>query len=328
MTRRHAALLCLLASCAPWYRDGEIAGRRATDRKRAHALVVGEARAESKKGNHARAAALVRRAVDEVPDLGADVYMLLATEQQVASDIAGVRATARRGMQLYPSDTRFRSLLVADKVADDLTSEAIDVAGANTLDAALTEPSLLPHLDALAQARKAAHADTAAADLAMWLSHYGVPDHPVLRAVRDEIAARVWDAARSTPSLAALAQAADQADAELAAGRLPRALALYSDVYRLLPEQVLAAHMTGFAKAAQQATDPESLDSGAYALAVAGDRDAAEGLVGLAIRSYRKAVARAPWWLDARRNLAALYDAAGRTKEAAHERAFIERMAK
>jgi hypothetical protein len=60
---------------------------------------------------------------------------------------------------------------------------------------------------------------------------------------------------------------------------------------------------------------------------VRGDKDAESGHLGLAIHSYRKAVARAPWWADARRNLAGLYESAGMTAMASTERAFADRIA-
>jgi hypothetical protein len=327
MMHRRALLLALVAACHPWYLDGEVAGRRATDRKHASAL-VDKARDASSHGDHARAEALLRQAIDEVPDLDADTYLLLAREASAAADFAGARAAARRGIQLFPGDGRFRQLLVEERVADDLTAEAIDIAGATTFAEAAQDPALAPHLDALSRALAADRADTAAGELTLWLAHYGAPDHVLLRKAREEAAARISSAIESSPSLAGLARAADRADAELAAGRLPRALALYGEVYRLLPATVLDAHFAGFAKAAQQASDPEMVDNGAYKLALDGDRDAKAGLLGLAIRDYRKAIARAPWWIDAHRNLAALFDAADRSEEAAAERAFVERLTK
>lgn len=320
-------LVALVAACQPWYRDAEIAGRRATDQKHAAAL-VDEARSASGRGDHARAAGLLRRAVHDVPAQSADTYLMLAQESMAAFDVAGGRAVARHGMQLFPGDTRFRDVLVADKLADDLTADAIDAAGATTFAAAAANVPLAPHLDALSRALAADRGDTAAGELGLWLAHYGAPDHVVLRDAREQVARKILEATRTAPALSGLADAPARADAELAAGRLAQALALYSEVYRLLPRSELDAHLAGFATAAKQASDPAAIDAGVYELALAANRDAEAGLVGVAIRGYRKVIARAPWWIDAHRNLAALLEAAGRTEEAAHERAFADRLSR
>ena len=315
----------VITACQPWYRDAETAGRHATDHKHADKLIA-QADAARTAGDHARAEALLRRAISDVPDQTAVVYLSLATESFAAGDVAGGRAAARRGMQLWPNDGRFQALLVDDKIADDFTALAIDETGATTFDAAVASSSLFPYLDPLRRALQATHADTAAGELSLWLAHYGIPDHELLWHARDEVADRIERQAQATPSLAGLAHAAERADAELAAGHVARALALYGEVYRLLPRSVLDSHFAGFAKAAQQATDPESIDAGAYALAIQGNKDAEGGLLGLAIHDYRKVIARAPWWIDAHRNLAALYSAAGMRDMAANETAFAERL--
>lgn len=322
MMLRWVALLALATACHPWYRDGEIAGRRATDRKQSSKL-IDEAKAASGRGDHARAEALLRRAIEEVPDQDSDTYLLLAREALAAFDVAGARAVARRGMQLFPSDARFRDVLVSDSLADDLTADAIDAAGAATFSEAASHSALAPHLDALARALRAEHGDTVVGELSLWLAHYGVPDHRVLREAREEAARKIATAAAASPLLSGLARAPARAEEELAAGNLPRALALYGDVYRLLPKSELDAHMAGFARAAKQVTDPAAIDARAFELAVQANRDAEAGLLGVAIREYRKVVARAPWWIDAHRNLASLLETAGRTEEAAHARAFI-----
>ncbi|HTL37020.1 MAG TPA: hypothetical protein VL326_27980 [Kofleriaceae bacterium] len=322
-----AGLVALVAACQPWYRDAERAGQRAGDQKQADKL-ISDANAARDRGDHAGAAVLLRRAILDVPGQSADTYLSLARESFAAGDIAGGRAATRRGMELWPTDARFGTVLVEQKLADDLVALAIDEAKYSSFDAAAGDSSLAPQLDALQRASRADHADTAAGELALWLEHYGVPDHQLLRATRDSVADRIKRDAESTPSLAGLATAADRADAELAAGHVARALALYSEVYRLLPTSVLDAHFASFAKAAQQATDPEAIDGGAYTLAVQGDTDAAAGHLGLAIHSYRKAVARAPWWADARRNLASLYDSAGMPDMATAERAFADRLSR
>jgi hypothetical protein len=323
---RGLVLILLVAACQPWYRDAERAGQRATDQKHASKL-VDDASAARDRGDHAGAATLLRRAILDVPGQAAETYLALARESFAAGDPIGGRAACRRGMELWPSDSRFHALLVDQKLADDLVALAIDEAATASFESVAADSSFAPHLDALQRASHADHGDTAAGELALWLAHYGVPDHPFLVAARDAAADRIQRDAPSTPALAGLATAADRADAELAAGHLARALALYGEVYRLLPASVLDAHFASFAKAAQQATDPESIDGGAYALAVQGDSDAAAGHLGLAIHSYRKVVARAPWWADARRNLAALYDSAGMTTIAQSERAFADRLA-
>jgi ATP/maltotriose-dependent transcriptional regulator MalT len=325
--RRYLLVLALLAACHPWYRDGEIAGRRATDHRHSNKL-IDDAKAASARGDHAAAEALLRRAIDDVPDQSADTYLLLANEAIAAHDVAGARAAARRGMQLFPSDTRFRDVLVSDRLADDLTADAIDAAGAQTFSEVAANTVLAPHFDALARALKAEKSDTAVGELSLWLAHYGVADHKVLRAARDEVARKIASTAHSSPATASLLRAATRADEELAAGNVARALAFYGDVYRLLPKSELDAHMAGFARAAKQVTDPAAIDAHAYELAVQANADAEKGLLGVAIRQYRKVVARAPWWIDAHRNLAGLFEAAGRSEEAAYEQAFADALAK
>ncbi|HUS29741.1 MAG TPA: hypothetical protein VMZ53_14655 [Kofleriaceae bacterium] len=325
MTRVALAAIVALAACQPWYRDAERAGQRATDTKYSSKLIA-DANAARDRGDHAGAASLLRRAITEIPDQPADTFLSLARESFAANDIAGGRAACRRGMELWPNDTSFRALLIDQKVRDDLTALAIEEAGHKTFSDLAADSSFTTVVDALKRAMDAEHGDTAAGELALWLAHYGVPDHVLLVGAREAAADKVSRLMETTPALEGLRTAADRADAELAAGRFARALALYSDVYRLLPASAISAHFANFAKAAQQATDPEAIDSGAYALAVQGDADAQAGNLGLAIHSYRKAVARAPWWADARRNLAALYDSAGMTEMANAERAFADRL--
>lgn len=313
---RLVAFLLLVCACQPWYRDAQRAGERATDRKHS-AKLLNDANAAKDRGDHARAAALIRRAINDVPDQDADTYLLLARESFAANDVAGGRAACRRGMQLWSTDSRFRALLVEQWLADDLTARAIDEGGFTTFDAIAADSTFAPHVDALRRALSAERTDTIAAELELWLAHYGIPDHALLVTARDAAAAKLVD--RFT-------QIVDRADADLAAGHLARALALYSEAYRLLPSSVLDAHFASFAKAAQQVTDPESVDAGAYALALQANKDAEAGHLGLAIHAYRKAVARAPWWADARRNLASLYDDAGMSAMASAERALADRL--
>jgi tetratricopeptide (TPR) repeat protein len=320
-------LILLLTACQPWYRDAQRAGQRATDQKHASKLLA-EASTMRSKGDHARAAMLVRRAILDVPDQSADTWLLLARDSFAAGDVAGGRAACRRGMQLFSSDSRFKGLLVEQKLADDLTALAIDESGYNIFDALANDSAFAPHVDALKRAVSASHADTAAAELALWLTHYGIPDHTLLRTARDSVADRIKRDAETLPVLAGLATAAERATAEVAAGRVANALALYSEVYRMLPSSVLDAHFASFAKAAREVTDPESIDPGAYQLAIQGDKDASAGHLGLAIHSYRRAVARAPWWIDARRNLATLYDTAKMGAMADAERSFVDRLSR
>jgi tetratricopeptide (TPR) repeat protein len=155
--------------------------------------------------------------------------------------------------------------------------------------------------------------------LAAWMSAYGVPDHPLLRAARDEVANKILTAAPGDPALAGLARAADVADREAAAGHAAHALALYGEVYRLLPAAVLEQHMAGFLRAAHDASDVFSIDASAYRAAMDGDEHARRGELGPAIHAYRRAVALAPWWADARHNLATLLTAIGRADDAREE---------
>ncbi len=136
-----------------------------------------------------------------------------------------------------------------------------------------------------------------------WLAAYGDPDHEVLRTTAEEVQRAV------AGRLPALADLPARAQAALDHGDVATAAALASELYRVSPSA--SDHRALLAAVASAVRDPAAIDPVAYGLALDGDRALRAGQVGLAVRSYRRAVAHAPWWRHARQNLAVLLESVG-----------------
>jgi tetratricopeptide (TPR) repeat protein len=321
MTSRLGIVLVVVAACQPWYRDAERAGRDGLPGDTRASELADQASAAAAHGDHANAAQLYRQAIDLDPDSSA--YLPLAKEELALGDGVGASATARRGLEVHTGDHDLAAFLAARDAADDRIANALDDLGAETLYGIADLPELAPSLGGLQKAGVAEHPSDAVIALAAWMSAYGVPDHKLLRFARDEVASKIWSAAPTDPALAGLARAPDLADREAAAGHAARALALYGEVYRLLPSAVLEQHMAGFLRAAHDAGDVFAIDASAYRAAMDGDEHARRGELGAAVHAYRRAVALAPWWVDARHNLATLLTAIGRADDAREQERWV-----
>lgn len=307
-------VVAVVAACQPWYRDAERAGRDGLPGDTRASKLADDGNAASARGDHAAAARLYRQAIDLDPDSSA--YLPLAKEELALGDAIGAKAAARRGLEVHAGDHDLAVFLAARDVADDRAADAIDDLGAKSIYDVTDPPELAASLEALRKARSADHASEAVPALAAWFAAYGIPDHPILRQARDAIADDIWKAAPTDPSLKGLAAAPDAADREAAAGHTAHALALYGEIFRLLPSSVLEQHTAGLVRAAHDAGDVFAIDASAYGAAMEGDEHARRGELGPAIHAYRRAVALAPWWAAARHNLSTLLAAIGRADEA------------
>jgi hypothetical protein len=313
------ALALVLAACQPWYRDDQLAGRRARD-PRAVAALLQRASEANAAGDPARAAAIVRDALERNPLADLGVYLTYAQYLHAAGEPERARAALRFRIGAAdgePVDVLW-SAIVDSYLASDLTADALDIGGYDGLaSATAAHPALAAIFQELLLADSATDPAAATRHLRRFLDAYGAPDHPfvsaTVMAVREKLAT-------GRPDLVAVL---DRADAAVAAGDHATARLLYAEAYRMLPPGMLASHAEGFVAAAAAATDPASADPLAHAAAVEGDEALRAGRVGAAIHAYRRAVALAPWWRAAHENLRLLYEAAGRVAEADGERAFL-----
>ena len=304
--------LLLAAACQPWYRDPENRARRAHDDARADRELA-EARAARAGGDPARAAALLRDLVERSPEAGAGTWILLGEVEADAGHAVLGRAYVRwrlRHLAGGPDALALRTFLIASFVAEGRLAPALDLVEPPTLAEAMRFDALARPLRPLQHAVDLAGTDPEAAlgQARAWLDAYGTPDHPILAGAREAIASALWQAAAAragwTP-LAGLRRLGPEAREELDWGHLGPALALYAEAARLLPATAFAPYRAEMERAAA-AGDVSALAPDAYAFAREGDALARAGQLGAAIQRYRRAVARAPWWEQARRNLAAL----------------------
>jgi hypothetical protein len=304
-TARVGALIAalLIAACQPWYRDAERGGRAVLDSDRT-AREFADASAARAAKDPARAAAILRGTVRRNPRVSADVWLALVDAEVAAGDSVTARAHARwelaRVNPTEPGAGALRALLIDALARDGRVAAALDLVEPATLDAAVAHPALAAPLRELATGlRQLANPALARVYLGSWLASYGEPDHPILRAARDRIAAALWMSEAGTRDLPAIV-----AD-ELAAGQLEAALVAYAEARQVVPADSLAALAPTLERAAA-AAGITALTPAVHALAIDADAAARRGDLGAAITTYRMVVLRAPWWAAAHRNLDAL----------------------
>ncbi len=298
--------------CQPWYRDNERRGRLALDEDRTtHELTA--AHRASAAGQHARAAAILRGTIDRDPMAPTQVWLALAKAESAAGQVRQARVHARWKLQkVATSDAgapQLRAFLIESLAAEGLIAQALDLVAPASLQAALAYPTLAARLRELADAvTKLQSPELMLLHLSAWLATYGEPDHAILRETRAQLATALWAAAAqptAVPALAALRQGPGFVRDELAHGNVAAALMLFVGVRQLAPDAVVAQLLPAVEQAASTARI-SALSSEIQAQAVAADAALRRGELAVAIAGYRRVVAAAPWWVVARRNLAAL----------------------
>lgn len=320
MSRALVIALALVAACAPYYRDDELRGRRALDRKEIDAAVA-RARLAADARQPAEAARILRAMIDGHPFVDASQYVAWAKYAAASGQTAAARAVLRaRIAQLGggADSVALRRWIVASYVDDRWIARAIVETGID--DAKLAAelagyPELEAALQPLVDAWRAADPARARSLLVAWLDGYGEPDHPGLAALVEDTKQRLerdaHDGARGAELEVVLARARTLVETD------PRtALMIYAEAHRHVSAQRLASHRDGIARALRSIKDPADADPVAAQLVADGDRAAAAGELGDALARYRRAVLHAPWWPEARRRLARVLDATGATEPA------------
>ena len=306
------AVAWLLLGCQPFYRDDELRALRAQD-ARTETRALARARQALAQGKAARAAHDLTAVIERNPAADAATYLLLAQAQRASDQPAAARASAQlalsRAVPGQVEEAEARSLLIESYAQAGLTPRALDWLQPQTLRSAGKIPVLDPSLRPLIEAEQLADSqpDQALARYAQWLSTYGEPDHPLLRAARQRILQRV---AARTAGIAEVGQRLLSGGDAVAASRY---LAL---AYRYQTDAGFLAYAAAFQRACAATPHPESSSPLATSEAQRGDQALAQDRLGPALHSYRLAVASCPCWWLARRNLALLLAQLGQTHEA------------
>lgn len=296
------AIALLHLGCQPFYRDDELRALRAADSSHGDRLLAA-GRRELDAGRPGSAERLLAQAISLDPQRDGESYLLLARAQLAAGHRATARATARYALgRAAPASGQhggLRRFLVRAYAEEGLSARALDWLDDQRLSGALGVPELASPLSALAEAEQLARTQPARAlsRYAEWLSEYGEPDHPLLRAARERILARVE--ALTSPFT-------EQGARLLRAGDASGAVRRYALAYRYQSEQRFSANRAEFASACAALPTPEALSPLASSEARRGDVALNHDRLGEALRSYRRAVAAAPCWAVAHRNLALL----------------------
>ncbi|MDP1824826.1 MAG: tetratricopeptide repeat protein [Archangium sp.] len=314
------AALCLVA-CTPFYRVDEAHGLRVADgeervrlQARAHELMS--------LGRPGAAAEAYQHAVELDPDPPAELFLSLAQARAADGQRAPARAAARLGLTRnpLPPNTRrgLRELLVRQYAADGLIEPALDFLPEPSLEGAMRVSELAQVLGPLADADQLARAGRGTESLARyeeWLAAFGVPTHRLLVG---------WSGNVLRAAAGPAGQAALEADRAAEEGRFDEAVALYALVFRFQsPATFDASVRARFETACARAAEPGATDEVLALTAKASDALGANRL-GEALGLYRRAVASAPWWPEARHNLALLLAQVEQYAEALrHMQAFL-----
>ncbi|MHB8874293.1 MAG: hypothetical protein ACYC8T_11450 [Myxococcaceae bacterium] len=312
-----------LAACTPFYRLDEVHGMRADDGDE-RARVLSRAREKMAAGEPGPAAEAFGQVLELDPDPSAELLLSLAQARAAAGQRAAARAAARLGLSRPQGATgtgrALRELLVRLYSDDALIEPALDFLPDPSLENALRVPALARALGPLADADRLARAgksDEALARYDEWLLAFGVPSHPLLVGFSEAVLK-----AGAGPA----EQARLEADRAQAEGRFPEAIRLYALAFRFqTPDAFEAVTQARFETACARAgelgalTPPE-----AFARAQEAGEALRANRLGEALGGYRRAVALAPWWGEARHNLALLLARAEQYAEALrHMRAFL-----
>lgn len=310
-----------LVACTPFYRVDELHGLRVAGGEERTRL---EARAHElmSLGRPGAAAEAYEHAVELDPDPSAELFLSLAQARAAEGQRAPARAAARLGLsrgQVAPNTARgLRELLVRQYAADGLVEPALDFLSEPGLDSAMQVAELAQALGPLADADRLARAGRATESLARyeeWLAAFGVPTHRLLVG---------WSTNVLRAASGPAGQAVQEADRAADAGRFDEAVPLYALAFRFqAPATFEASVRARFETACARAGALDGTDEALALAAKAGDALGADRL-GEALGLYRRVVAIAPWWPEARHNLALLLAQVEQHAEALrHMQAFL-----
>lgn len=307
--RRRLALLvaaALLSACTPWYRENAVRGLGT----RPYRPAVDKAEAAMAAKDPARAERHYLDAIEIEPNAGSEVYIGLSRALAAQGRIASARAAADWAHARGASGAH--GALASELVMRGLDPVALDVLNPSNPAAIAAQPSLSAYRG-LAQAHALAASGRgreALEEYGKWVAAYGEPDHALLRRWAGEI--RVHGAKPAEAVLAA-------ARADVAAGNPTRALHEWAIAARYAPEDFARRTREEFGRVAREHLGGD-VPPGAAVEAERAAKARAAGDRGAALAGWRKAVAIAPYWADARKELALAIDAVGLSSESAAQR--------
>jgi hypothetical protein len=309
-----AALLALGGSatgCGHGSHDYEARALRAEDES-AQTKLLGDCQRQLDGGQAEQAVPCYMKAVEINPHDTHAVHgltrALLATgrdaEARVAAELRLAEIKAGRGEDVNdPSATRaLIELLIYSYARKELYASALEriaELGTPTLDQAADQfPAVYGTLRDAQRLAAKGHAREALDKYAEWLAAYGVPDGLLVRQWSDAVLE-----ACATPTADYLAQGDRDAEAKNWVG----ALAGYGEAFRYWPSEKFAHEgRRKLIEASAFVADPSLLSPTAAELAATAEELVHKDQMGAALRAYRRAVAAAPYWADARHNLAVL----------------------
>jgi tetratricopeptide (TPR) repeat protein len=299
------------AGCAPWYRDDELRALRADD-----------AEAQAKRLGECDAALVAGRAADAVPCFAHAVEANAFDTRAVIGWARSLTATGRLAEARAVIDRRLADLkagrggsggdpaasrelvkLLLDSYARQelyaLALERIAELGTPTLEEAAEQfPSVYGALRDAQQLAAKGQVREALDKYAAWLNDYGVPDTPLVRRWSDDILTAC--SARTADYLALADQAAD-------AKNWVGAVVSYGETFRYWPSDKFEREARRkLIEASAYLADPSMVSPTALELAAQAEPLVQKERVGAALQAYRRAVAAAPHWAEARHNLAVL----------------------
>ena len=300
------------AGCAPWYRDDELRALRADDAA-AQAKRLAECDAALVAGRSEEAVPCFERAV-EVNAFDTRAVIGLARSLTATGRLGEARAVidrrladlkaGRGGSSSDPTAIRDLVKLLLESYAREelyaLALERIADLGTPTLEQAAEQfPVVYGALRDAQQLAAKGQVREALDKYAWWLNDYGLPDAPLLRVWSDDVLTSC--SARTADYLAI-------ADQEAEAKNWVGAVVSYGETFRYWPSEKFEREARRkLIEASAYLADPSMLSPTALDFAAQAEPLVQKGHVGAALRAYRRAVAAAPYWADARHNLAVLF---------------------
>jgi Flp pilus assembly protein TadD len=312
------------AGCAPWYRDAELRAIDAEDTE-AQSKRLAECDAQLGSGRATDAVPCYERAVQINPFDGRAV-LGLARALLASGRVAEARAVIDRrlddikaragGSASDPSASRDLVKLMLESYSRQelyaLALGRIAELGTPTLEQAAEQyPAVYRALHDAQRLAAKGQVREALDRYSVWLADYGIPDGPLLRQWSDQI---LEACASRTADYLNLAE--EQAEAKNWIG----AVVGYGETFRYWPSAKFEREARRkLIEASAYVADSSMLSPTALDFAGQADSALRQERVGAALRGYRRAVAMAPTWADARYNLAVLFAAVEMHDEAVRQ---------
>lgn len=311
-----AMLLGTITACAPWYRDDELRALRASDRE-AMGEILARCDGLVQRGSAHEAVGCFEDALERNPLEGPALVglarsLLSSGQHEQARAVAAHGASVLAGSGDVESRRALAAIVVDSYGRQQLWSLVLQQVGTGTTPelapVAAQYPAVFGKLGEAQRAAKAGDLATALERYAGWLADYGVPDHRIIRTWCDDVLAR------TAPRLALTMARADHLAAQ---GNWIGAVVAYGAAFRYLPsktfdEQVRSKLVAAAARLEEPwRLSPTAVDAAADARALV-----ERGELGGALRAQRRAVAAAPYWAEARHDLAVTLGSLGLADEA------------